>query len=213
MAKAKNEWMVREHGVLEKLAENLWWVWGALPGMTLRRNMTVVRLASGELLIHNAIALNEAGMTQLEALGAPKYLIVPSGYHRLDAGSFKQRYPQLQVFAPRNARSKVGEVVAVEGAYEDFPVRDDLRFETPDALGGLEGVMFVRSSDGTTVVLNDAMFNMDKKKDLFGYLFTTLLGSAPGPRVSRLAKAAIIKNKKGFRADLERFAAIPGLAP
>jgi hypothetical protein len=210
MAKA-NEWVVLPHGPLEKLAENVWWVWGSLSGMSLKRNMTVVRLTTGELVIHNAVALDEAAMKALEAFGTPAYLIVPSQYHRLDAARFKQRYPQLKVFAPRNARSRVEQVVAVDGAYEAFPTLDDVRFETPAALGGLEGVMLVRSSDGTTVVLNDAMFNMDKKQDIPGYLFTTLLGSAPGPRVSRLAKAAIIKDKKAFRADLERYAALPDL--
>jgi hypothetical protein len=211
MAKAKTEWAVLEHGPIEKLAENVWWVWGSLAGMSLKRNMTVVRLDSGELLMHNAVALGEAAMKEIEAFGAPTYLIAPSQYHRVDTARFKQRYPQLRVYTPRNARSKIEEVVKVDGTYEDLPARDDVRFESPVALGGLEGVMLVRSKDGTTVVLNDAVFNMDKKQDFLGYLITTLMGSAPGPRVSRLAKAAIVKDKKGFRADLERFAAIPDL--
>jgi hypothetical protein len=210
MAKA-NEWAVLPHGPIEKLAENLWWVSGSLSGMSLKRNMTVVRLSDGGLLIHNAVALSEPAMKELEAFGAPRFMIVPSKFHRLDAARFKQRYSQLKVFGPKGARAQIEQVVAVDGSYEDFPARDDVRFETPPALGGLEGVMLVRSLDGTTVVLNDAMFNMDKKQDFMGYLFTTILGSAPGPRVSRLAKVAIIKDKKGFRADLERYAAIPDL--
>ena len=71
--------------------------------------------------------------------------------------------------------------------------------------------MLVRSSDGTSVVLNDVMFNMDRKKDPLGFFFTTLLGSAPGPRVSRLAKLVYIKDKPALRADFERLAAIPDL--
>ena len=55
------------------------------------------------------------------------------------------------------------------------------------------------------------MFNMDRKKDPLGFLFTTLLGSAPGPRVSRFAKLAFIKDKLALRADFERFADLPGL--
>jgi hypothetical protein len=212
MAKANGEWAVLPHGPIEQLAENLRWVWGSLSGLTLKRNMTMVRLDDGGLLIHNGVALNDAGMTELEAFGTPKYLVVPSQYHRLDAVRFKQRYPQLKVYAPRNARAVVEKLVAVDGSYEDFPKRDDVRFESPSALGGREGVMLVRSNDGTTVVLNDAVFNMDKKQDFLGNLFTTLLGSAPGPRVSRLAKATIIKDKKSFRADLERLAALPDLA-
>lgn len=211
MAKARTAWVVLEHGAIEKLAENLWWVWGSLSGMSLKRNMTVVRLDNGELVIHNGVALDEASMKEIEAFGTPSYLIAPSAYHRVDAARFKHRYPALKVLAPRNARAKIEQVVAVDGSYEDFPKRDDVRLESPASLGGAEGVMLVRSSDGTTAVFNDAVFNMDTKKDVMGYLITTLMGSAPGPRVSRLGKLALVKDKAGFRAELERIAAIPDL--
>ncbi|HEX2674441.1 MAG TPA: hypothetical protein VHM25_26380, partial [Polyangiaceae bacterium] len=41
--------------------------------------------------------------------------------------------------------------------------------------------------------------------------FTTVMGSAPGPRVSRLAKLAFIKDKKALRSDFERYAELPNL--
>ena len=71
--------------------------------------------------------------------------------------------------------------------------------------------MFVRSPDGVTIVLSDIVFNMDRKRDPLGFLFTTLLGSAPGPRVSRLAKLLYIKDKPALRSDLERLARTPDL--
>jgi hypothetical protein len=71
--------------------------------------------------------------------------------------------------------------------------------------------MLVRSSDGMTVVLNDVVFNMDRKKDPLGWLITTVLGSAPGPRVSRLTQLLFVKDRKALRADLERLAATPQL--
>jgi hypothetical protein len=40
-------------------------------------------------------------------------------------------------------------------------------------------------------------------------LFTTLLGSAPGPRVSRLAKLTLIKDKQALKQDLARLAELP----
>ena len=52
----------------------------------------------------------------------------------------------------------------------------------------MEGVLSVKSADGVTLVFNDAVFNMDRKRDPLGFLFTTVFGSAPGPRVSRLAR-------------------------
>ena len=86
-----------------------------------------------------------------------------------------------------------------------------MRFETLHGVSDSEGAMLIRSPDGTTVVLNDAVFNMDRKRDPLGFFFTTLLGSAPGPRISRLAKLVFIKDKAALRGDLERYAAIPDL--
>ncbi len=211
MAKAYTEWNVLSHGPIVKLAENLWWVEGSLPGMSLKRTMTMVRLADGKLVIHNGIALEPAAMAEIESWGTPAFLIVPNPAHRLDAPAFKKRYPSLRVFTPKNARRKVEEVVAVDGTYEEFPKNESVQFETLHGVAEAEGAMIVRSADGVTLVLNDAVFNMDRKRDPLGFFFTTLFGSAPGPRVSRLAKLLLIKDKSALRADLERFARLPEL--
>lgn len=209
--KFSDDWNVREHGPLEQLADNLWWVSGAIPDMSLRRNMVAARRIDGTLVIHNAIAMRDEVQGELEALGDPAFLIVPNGWHRLDAAAYKKRYPKLRVFAPRGSRKKVEQAVAVDGGYEEFPADEAVRLETLHGMKDVEGAMVVTSGDGTTVVVNDAVFNMDKKRDFFGRLFTTVLGSAPGPRISRLMKLLAIKDQAAFRADLERYAGLPGL--
>ena len=212
MANSKATWKVLPHGELLRLAENLWWVEGSLSGMSLKRNMTVVRLGDGRLVIHSAVALGPDGMSALEALGTPAFLLVPSRYHRLDAPAYKQRYPQLKVLAPAGARKQVEEVLALDGTYDDFPADDSVSLHKLDGVAEREGLMRVRSADGVTLVFNDVVFNMDKKTDFLGWLMTTLLGSAPGPRVSRLAKFALIPDHAAFRAELLRLAQTPELA-
>jgi len=211
MAKASGAWNVRAHGALVTLSENLLWVQGSVPGMSLKRTMVVVRLNDGKLLIHNGIALDDAAMAELERFGTPAYLIVPNAIHRLDAPAYKQRYPALRVFAPKGSRKGVEEMLAVDGVYEDFPNDDVARLETLNGVSKAEGALVVQSGDGTSLVLNDCMFNMDRKRDPLGFLFTTVMGSAPGPRVSRLAKLMLIKDKKALRADFERYADLPNL--
>jgi hypothetical protein len=211
MAKAFGEWKVLAHGPLLTLADNLLWVQGAIPGMSLKRSMVVVRLGDGRLVIHNGIALEAEKMAELERFGTPAFLIVPNGGHRLDAPAYKQRYPALRVLTPAGSRKRVEQVIQVDGAYEDFPHSDVLRLETLNGVGKAEGALVVQSSDGTSLVLNDCMFNMDRKKDPLGFFFTTLMGSAPGPRVSRLAKMVFIKDKHALRADFERYAELPNL--
>jgi len=211
MAKAFGEWKVLAHGPLMTLADNLLWLQGALPGMSLKRTMVVVRLADDRLVIHNGIALEPAQLAELERFGTPAFLLVPNGGHRLDAPAYKKRYPALRVLTPKGSRERVEQVVTVDGVYEDFPHDDVLRLETLHGVAESEGAMIVESADGVSVILNDVMFNMDRKRDPLGFFFTTLLGSAPGPRVSRLAKLVFIKDKKALRADFERFAELPNL--
>jgi hypothetical protein len=212
VAKVSDAWTVLEHGPIERITERLWRVEGAIPGMTLRRVMTVAKRQSGGLVIHSAIALRPAELAELEAWGKPEVLAVPGAYHRLDAPAYKRRYPGLRVYAPSASVTKVGEVVAVDGKYEDFPADEAVQLRSVPGTGGREGAMFVRSAEGLSVVLNDVVMNMDRKRDVLGFLFTSLLGSAPGPRVSRLSKLVLVTDKVALRAELERLAGLPDLA-
>lgn len=179
--------------------------------MTLERVMTVVRRADGSLLLHSPIALGEPQLAEMDALGHVAALIVPNAGHRLDAPAYKQRYPRAVVFCPPAAKPRVEQVVAVDGTYRDYADDGVVRFELLDGVAEAEGVMIVRSSDGVSLVFNDVVMNMHKKKDLLGYLFTTVMGSAPGPRVSRLARLWYVKDQPALRAHLERLAALPDL--
>lgn len=199
MAEKQNDdaWIVRPNGGLTaQIADNIWWAWGSLPGMSLRRTMTVVRRDDGGLIIHNAISLDEGGMKDLLELGEPKFVIVPNAGHRLDAPAWRKRFPAAKFLGPRGGRAQIEKKVALDGTYEDFPAGRDVRFEMIDGVAEAEGAMIVRSPDGITLVLNDVVFNMDRKRDPLGFLFTTVLGSAPGPRVSRLVKLLFVKDKK-----------------
>jgi hypothetical protein len=211
-AKVSDAWNVLEHGPIERITERLWRVEGSIPGMTLRRVMTVAKRENGGLVIHSAIALRPAELAELEAWGKPEVLAVPGAYHRLDAPAYKKRFPGLRVHAPSATLGKVREVVRVDGTYEDFPADKAVELRSVPGTGGREGAMFVRCAAGLSVVLNDVVMNMDRKRDLLGFLFTTLLGSAPGPRVSRLSKLTLVTDRQALRAELERLAALPDLA-
>ena len=205
------EWKVLRHGPLEALSDNLWRVTGALPGMSLERTMTIARRRDRSLVIHSAIAVDEPTLAAILALGTPAFLVVPNSGHRLDAPAYKKRFHDLRVYTPRGSRAKVAEVVTVDGTYEDFPSDDTVRLEMLHGVKDLEGAMIVTSQDGVTVVLNDSVMNMDRKHDVLGWLFTTVMGSAGGPRVSRFGKLMFVDDQSALRHDLERYAELPRL--
>ncbi len=211
MAKAHDTWKVLPHRPIAQLTENLWRVEGKLENMPLRRVMTLARRGDGGVVVHNAMALDDASMAQIDAWGPVTALIVPNGYHRLDARVFKERYPQARVYCPRGATKKVSEVVAVDAAYEDFPADPAIELHTLDGVKEQEGVMLVRSADGVTVVFNDAVFNMPHGRGFTGWIFRHVTQSTGGPRVSRLFRLAVLKDRAAFRAHLERLADTPNL--
>lgn len=207
------EWKVLPHAEPVQLAENLWYVAGDLPKMKLQRCMVVARLASGDLVLHNGMALDEAGMGWLEGLGRPAHLVVPNGYHRMDAARFKARYPDIEVLCPPGARKRVEQVVPVDATYEDRPQPGDpsVTFEVLDGVKQTEGVMRVRSADGVTLVFNDALFNLAHGEGFFWWFYGRVLGNTGGPKITTLFKLGMLKDKKAYRAHLERLAETPDL--
>lgn len=205
MPKAFEEWTVLPHGSLQQHADNLWSIVGDLPGMPLKRRMTLAKLADGSVVVHNAMGLEPELMKRIEDWGRIAILIVPNGWHRLDAATFKKRYPDAKVFCPRGARKKVEEVVAVDGTYDEIPSDDRVHFEHLDGTKESEGVMRVHSADGDTLVFNDALFNVPHLPGGQGFILK-LIGSTGGPKVTRIGRLFLAKDKPALRAHFERLA-------
>jgi hypothetical protein len=211
---AAPEWKVLAHDPLEQVTENFWRLVGDLPGApgkTVRRTMTVVRRRDGGLVLHSVIACDEATMRQLEALGEPRQMLVPGKLHRLDAAAYLARYPQLRVYTPEGARTVVEEKVAVHGTYADFPADDTVRVELVDGMERAEGLMWVRSADGLTLVLNDVMFDAHEPEGGVAKALAGLLGVGPGPRVAWPVKWRAVEDAPAVHAHLLRLADTPEL--
>jgi len=208
---APASWKVLPHRPIEKLTENLWRVEGDLEKLPLKRVMAVARRSDGDLVIHNAIALPEAEMAEIDAFGKVRYLVVPSGFHRMDARRFLDRYPEARVVCPSGSRKKVEEVVPVHLVYEEFPADEAVALTTLDGVSAREGFMTVRSSDGVSLVVNDALFNMPHVSGAHGFVFKHITKSSGGLLVSRLTRLVLIKDRAAFAAHLLRLADTPSL--
>ena len=69
----------------------------------------------------------------------------------------------------------------------------------------------VRDAEEVTLVLNDAVFNCPHVKGFKGFVLNHLTASTGGPKVSRIFKLFLMKDRKAFRAHLERLADTPSL--
>jgi hypothetical protein len=222
--KTNTTWRVLPHGPVEELGEDLRRVEGDLEGMALKRVMTLARREGGGVVVHNAIALEDEAMKRIEAWGPVEAIVVPSGFHRLDAPAFKARYPNARVYCPAGARKEVEKAVRVDGTYDDFPRDRAVSLVTLEGTAQQEGVMVVRPvghlsshppdpqmPGGTTLVFNDAIFNLPHLPGVDGFIFRYVTGSTGGPRVTRLMRWLVVKDAERLRAHLERLAETPEL--
>ncbi|MFN0246853.1 MAG: hypothetical protein ACKV2T_08080 [Kofleriaceae bacterium] len=206
MPAAFTEWTVLPHNPIEKLAPNLWRVSGKL-GKRVQRQMMLAKMDDGRVVVHNAIALDDSEMAELEAWGEPSVIFVPNGFHRMDAAIWKQRYPTAKVVAPRGAKQRVAKVVGVDAVTEEMPKGERVDLQPLDGCP-MEGVMITTSDDGVTLTFCDAVCNMPK----LGFPMNVMMGPTGMVSAPRVMRLIAIKDKRAMAANLERLAATPDLA-
>ena len=185
------EWSVLAHGPIEQLEENLWTVTGVfpIPFNPLKRVMTIVRRDDGKLVLHGLMALEESEQKKLESLGEIATLVAPSGFHRRDAGRYRERYPDAKLYAPKGGRARVEKVAKVDATYEEYEPDAITSLVAVDGLADREGALVVRSKRGVAYVMNDALFNMPAETGLSGFVLAHVTQSTGGP-ASRAPRAS-----------------------
>lgn len=194
------------HGPISFVDDGLFVVEGRWKRSPLERKMTVFLLASGEVAVHSAIAMDEAGMAALEAIGRPSWILVPNALHSSDAGWYADRYPSARVLVPAAARAKLFEKVRrIDGSLDD---------DWSEALQGelavipLEGtrigeVAFVHAPS-RTLVLTDAVFNY-RGHDLPWLASVCMRANRAYGRFgpSRIFTSLVVADRNAFRASIE----------
>lgn len=212
MPQPNMEWKVLPHGKVTELDAGLLTVTGDLhmPLGDVPRRMTVARLRDGRLVIYSALSLDEAEMRALEAYGKPAYLVVPSDLHRMDASTWKDRYPRLFVVAPEGAREKVEDVVTVDDTQVEFG-DPKVRFVTVPGTEGHEAALVVETPGGTTLVVNDLIWNLHDRPGFGGWVFRVAGFTGPEPRIPSLIEMRAIKDREALRVQLDAWAFLPRL--
>jgi hypothetical protein len=194
------------HGPVSFVDDGLFLVEGRWKRSTFERKMTIFLLASGEVAVHSAIAMDEAGMAALEEIGRPAWILVPNSLHCSDAGWYAERYPSARVLVPAAARAKLFERIRrIDGSLdEDWP--EAMRGEL--AVIPLHGtrigeVAFVHGPS-RTLVLTDAVFHYGGD-DLpwVGRLIMRANRAYNRFGPSRIFTSFVIVDREAFRASID----------
>lgn len=213
MEKPLKEWSVWPHCKLTRLDDNLLSIARARP-MRPRGDgegrMTVVRLKDGRLVLFGAIVLDEAEMRAIKTFGTPAYLIVPNDMHRVDAKVWKDLYPAIKVIAPAAARARVEKIVPVDATVVDFH-DPAVRFVPVPGTGEQEAALVVQTGNGTTLVLNDLIFNLENRTGREAERSKAAGAASHEPHVSPFVRMRKVKDKGALKAQLERWSRLPDL--
>jgi len=85
------------HGEIQTLYPEVFWVQGSIkvgPGMSLNRNMVILR-AGRSLTLINPVRLDDDGLRALDALGEVTRIIRLGDFHGRDDAFYRDRYPCL----------------------------------------------------------------------------------------------------------------------
>ncbi len=187
--------------------ENIWLLTYPLKklGADVRRNSTVIRLQTGEIVIHSTAPFTPEDVAEVGRLGQPKWLVDAMLDHDTFAQEGRAAFPEAVYLGPPDFQDKV-----------DFPVQPIL--PAPPAWGSeleaiaLEGVPSLEEyvflhAPSRTLITCDLVFNFGYDEPAWTeFLLKLAVGSEHHPGMSKPFKGAI-KDEAAFKASIGRMLA------
>ena len=141
---------------MQPIAENIWLLRYPLTllGMQIGRNVSVIRLASGKLLIHSTAPFTAADVAKIRTLGEPAWLLEATRFHDSCAEEGRSAFPDVAYLVP-----------------EPFPGRDKLRASVLiGAPAEWAGELELRRIDGMPNVQEHAVYHPPSRTLIVGDL-------------------------------------------
>jgi len=196
---------------MQQLDSDLWIAESPLRflGVEMGSRMSVVRLRSGQLLLHSPIRVTPELVREVTALGRVAYLVAPNRLHHLFVGEWKHACPEAAIHvAPGLDRKRPD--LQIAGVLADAPHAGWADAVDQVILRGCpfmnEVVFFHRSS--STLLAADLAFNIGSSSPRL-----TRLAFRLGGTYSRLSptllERLLVRDRAAFRRSLEQVLAWP----
>lgn len=184
------------------LAANLWLLAYPLKllGADLRRNVTVIRLRSGKLVIHSTAPFSPEDVASIRSMGEPGWLLDGVLRHDTFAKEGREAFPTIPFLAPEGFSEVVG-----------FPT--ELIVPSPVEWAGeltaleIQGAPEARDTallhvPSRTLIITELIFNFGGDEPIWTELLLRVaVGGEHHPGMSRPMKAGV-KDKAAFQRSL-----------
>lgn len=192
---------------MKQIAENLWIkgyplsVFGTRHG----RNVTVIRLSDGRLIIHSMAPFPAADLQGLQAIGEPGWLVESMLLHDTYAREGRDLFPDIPFLGPPGFEDIVKFPIEPlcpapmdwSGEVESLPIRGAPKLEE----------IAVLHIPSRTLILADLIFNFSaEEKGWDRFFHRHIAGFKRYPGMSRIFRM-FVSDKKAFRESIDVIAA------
>ncbi len=164
---------------LKPVADDVWVVDGPAvrfgmpwPKVPFPTRMTVIRLRSGELLLHSPTSLTPGLRTELEGVGRVRFLIGPNRVHYWWIPDWKRAFPDAEAYLAPRIREQAKDRIDFDGlpleATSGYPWDDEVATLPIPGSHMTEVVFFHRPS--RTLILTDLITNFEPGKASWWFL-------------------------------------------
>ena len=189
---------------MQQLDENLW-ISGSpqrFVGIEVGARMTVIRLGSGQLLLHSPVAATPELVDEVKALGSVGCLVAPNRFHHLYLDQWQALFPEVPTYGAPGLDKKRPDLKIDVVLGEHPPAIWEETIGQVFARGfpmANEIVFFHRPS--ATLIATDLAFNIGPSSPLFSRVFFRL-GGAYGRLAPTLLERIMIRDRPAFRESL-----------
>lgn len=176
-------------------------------GVDIRRNVTVIRLRSGRLVIHSTSDFTQEDINEICGLGDPGWLVEGMVDHDTFSKQGREAFPGIPFLGPVGFREKMDFEV---GSLDSPPVEwlPELEVIRIDGAPKMAENVFFHHPSGTLIVC-DLLFHFPEIPSLWSkVLLTAALGFQRAPGFSNRVRMSI-EDKEAFRESLEKVMALP----
>ena len=191
---------------MKPLAENVWLLRYPLKllGADLNRNVTVLRLKSGDLVIHSTGPFTSDDVAAISALGRPRWIMDVMARHDSFAREGRGAFPEAVYLAPEGFSETVG--------FPTQPLVDQPEWDGEIEVMLLEGVPSMKEHvvlhrPSRTLIVADLMFDFGADAPTWTHALMFLaVGAKHDPGMARSMRLTV-KDKAALKTSLARMMA------
>jgi len=165
--------------------------------------MTVIRLASGELIVHSPGPISPELRAELDALGRVGFIVVPAAHGRFAAGAARS-FPSARLLAAPRAPWRRGSLAFHASLADQPPAEWAGRVESHLVLGFRLGEVLLFHRPSRTLVLTDLCFNVQRSSSRAARMFFRANGMWRHFGPSRLIRVLAVSDRAALQRSLDR---------